>query len=485
MYDTSVSYGHTSSYAADKFLRGNTTKLYEKYLAGKEATHRMDESRFFNLQTLIHNFDDKFRTVHKFLEFDLPERIMKQRLVTIAVGKILTDQCERKDFLYRYQEYVVRKNFMRVRDAMEERTLSSVAAQFHEFALVADLRILQLFEVNLNETSLRKILYRHAHDTLEARAIIGRRSFDNYTVLFKSYQNGNPIFRYKFENIPRNNNVFIVPKPTLRNALTHNSYAAKYSVRLGSDIQEVVKNLENYQGILDTIYLNNTFNVSYMNEIHELFADSCEEFFFSKSLFYVECVDWPLTQVLSRRQQFVNLWQDYTTLLDEVINILDNMVASISYKTHLQPFLDITCIACGYLNGTSTLMELAVDLLSDHKRASLNDLQLYFQDVRSRERQVYDSWRSLKKQAERIWEMIIDDQDMIDYYEFQNINDFMRNINDVYKELDRNYTTAREMANIEDIMASLDSEFLTSFEDMTAPLSTYKSSIHLDSVFLR
>jgi hypothetical protein len=58
------------------------------------------------------------------------------------------------------------------------------------------------------------------------------RALSNVTQLYEAYQNGKPIFKYKYGKTSRRHNVHIVPKKLLADSLTHNYYARHYAPRL-------------------------------------------------------------------------------------------------------------------------------------------------------------------------------------------------------------------------------------------------------------
>jgi hypothetical protein len=122
--------------------------------------------------------------------------------------------------LLRYQIYNVQKNFMRGRDAMEERTLSHVCNSFHEFVFAFETNLRSL--VAENDTDVRRVFYVSTLNMIDVKTENAKRALANFTVLYNAYVTGTPIFKYKFQKFARKHNEWIVPKPLLNESTYHN-----------------------------------------------------------------------------------------------------------------------------------------------------------------------------------------------------------------------------------------------------------------------
>ncbi|XP_052768020.1 acid-sensing ion channel 5-like [Mya arenaria] len=191
------------------------------------------------------------------IEFSLDIQANK----TNEIFTSMEDAYQTKERIYRYQEYAIEKNFLRAREAMEERTLANIANAFAEFAMTNVKRIRRLANSTSDDHD-RKDLYESIIDGLKTRQEIAELARANVTLLISSYIFGEPIFNYKFETLPRSHNQYIVPKPLMNDSMHYNSYVQKYVPKLKvADFDLMYKVLE--------MFMNQT-KIAYEDRLHSL-----------------------------------------------------------------------------------------------------------------------------------------------------------------------------------------------------------------------
>ena len=394
-----------------------------------------------------------------------------------------------KERLYRFQEYSVERNFLRGREAMEERVLTNVALGFAEFAMLNRRKIRHLVTIPENETSSRDDLYRSIIDSLTVRQQISDLAKDNISVLYNAFVNGTKIFNYKFEDIPRSHNPYIVPKPLLNESMFYNSYVRKFGPKLFDDLDLMHNVLDMFMDEATTAFRNSTINETQLNYVFERYQFACRTFMYSKSVIYSQGIDRPVPILKERRYEFDKIWDDFSAHSNEIeqnFNALDGRLEHI--ETYLIRKLDrLVEDLMNYFNiKHNSLMMLADIILSVDTQGMLSDIKDFFQEVDTRGQDIFDSWTIMMKHITDLWTKILDDEDMIDYYQFTNNSRFLQNLTDVMDSYICQCTDVRDKLDVrKTVIQNEDDEFFRAVDAITAHLNEFKSSIKIDSDFLR
>ena len=96
-----------------------------------------------------------------------------------------------------YQRFVVNKNFLRVADAMNERTLSVVAMGMQNFVFDVSTSISHLADANITSSSVRDVIYLEVTRQLNGRIDMAERAQKNESEFKSALLQGKPIFNYK------------------------------------------------------------------------------------------------------------------------------------------------------------------------------------------------------------------------------------------------------------------------------------------------
>ena len=182
VYDPVLSYGTTSEYAYKRLMDNmNLTSLNSRLEQARETTHRMDERKLRSFEEKLQKMEQTFNDVEQLMVKTIQKRIFGQIENVTWHYKSVLKVTQKRIFFLRYQIYNVQKNFMRGRDAMEERTLSHLCNSFHEFVFA--------FETNLrnmlaeNDTTIMKVFYISTLNMVDVRTENGKRALANFTVL--------------------------------------------------------------------------------------------------------------------------------------------------------------------------------------------------------------------------------------------------------------------------------------------------------------
>ncbi|XP_050413854.1 uncharacterized protein LOC126828236 isoform X1 [Patella vulgata] len=489
IFDPSLSFAATSTYATDRLLAATSgSNLQERYDDARETTSRMDQLKFKRFQKLEQDVSLQLQTLKHVMVDEIQATIQEQEELLTTVSNETGDVLYIKDFLYRYQQYMVVKNFARARDAMEERTFNFLALGFQEFSYQIETKISQLMDPEFQNFSTRQTLYIMTMNQLNGRIDLADRAFANYTDLYNSYATGNPIFRYQFETESRNDNIFVIPKPLLEYSLNHSAYAETYSKRVGNDVLLFKSKLQNLSAILEEAYHNKTLNETQLHEACVLFLHSGRRYFHSKSTFYFETIDYPKRIITERISNLSVLSRQYKAVVNSMKQHLSSLKKSLEeLKASLIKQLEhgLESASDFIIYGNITKMSVAKEMTSSKIFNGISNLKMFFQDLRSRGQSVYDGWSSLADATAAVWNVAINDDDMLDYFNYKNMSLFLRNFTDVKFEIEQNYTRYRILHDLLAPVGNIESLFLKSLEDLMYELQMFMDEAKIDSNFIK
>ncbi|KAL5014523.1 hypothetical protein ScPMuIL_008793 [Solemya velum] len=489
LFDPMISYASTSEFAVDRFLTETSTEeLAERFFRAREVTHRVEKIKHDEFKRQVQAVDEKLNLMQTILMLYLRKSLEEQIEELSSVRVDMGEKWVRKEYLYRYQEYVLQKNFLRGRDAIEERTFAYVAFAFQEFSYRTKTKIRELVDLDLQSKDSRTVLYTLLVDSLNDRMETAKRALSNYTTLFQAYQKGTPIFRYKFRDEPRKNNNAIVPKPLLAESLVHNYYAKRYSFRVGSDIQRITDSLDEYLAIANATYHQSQLNNSRMEAVNKEFLDSCKAFFHSRSQFYFETVDRPLRILQERIAGFETAWKEYEMTANDIENNLQQLNESL-FRIETDILDNLTegiNLGLEYSKNSSISKASVAEILtSDKLHVGINKMKAFFSEVRSRGQNIFDGWASLIGRSQVIWGTILIDEDLKEYYIYKNIQDFLQNYSLVASEVNNNLSEYRESGDIRFLVGVSDRVFLKTLYELMDSMSDFIDGSKMDRSFFR
>ena len=135
--------------------------------------------------------------------------------------------------------------------------------------------------------------------------------------------------------------------------------------------------------------------------------------------------------------------------------------------------------------GNVTKLEIARELTSENIYVGISDLKVFFQSLRSRGQNIYDNWDKMAAAANKMWQVIIEDDDMIDYYFYKNLTQFLRNRSAVAMETKEEYEGYRQQYDFRFLVGSWDSLFMKSLADLMSDMESYLKASVIETGFIR
>ena len=488
LFEPSFSYATISNHVVRKMLTSAESRsLKAKLQTALETTSKRDKSVFEKFKALVKNMYDAFNRLKSSL------RRVSEYLANhaVKVRSVHNDTCSAyfdKERLYRYQIYIIERNFLRGREAMEERFITNVVIAFVEFAMINAKRIKRLAAVPKIETNERKALYDLIVDSLKIRQEIGDLARKNLTRLYKAFIKGKRIFNYQFENIDRSHNHAIMPKPLLNYSMHHNSYILKYGPKTSKDLRRIHNALDMFLDAAKEAYINSTVNETSLNYTFERYLFSCRTFMYSKSVFYSQGVDYLVPVLKDRRSNFEKNWEHINSLTLRMEHNIESLKAGLNkvenvMNGELQSLVDNLMKYVHSDDGSK--LSLTEMIVSPSFQGNISYLKDFFNEITTRGQDIFDSMTLIKEPLESFWRAILDDEDMLDYYEFTNNSRFLQNLSEVITKNNIQSDTARDKFDVREAIANEDTNFVHAVDGVSHHVEDFKETIKVDSLFVR
>ena len=486
--DPSFSYATISNHVVRKLLTSkDSLSLKSKLLQASETTSKMDRTKLEDFKILVKAVKGTFEKL-KTLVNRTSMQVANQSKEIIYIQNEVRSAYWEKERLYRFQQYAIERNFLRGREAMEERTLRNVVVGFAEFAMLNARRIRRLAAMPATDVSGRQDLYETTIDALKVRQELAGLAKGNITELYNAFSNGTRIFNYKFEDISLKHNDYITPKPLLNYSMHHNFYMNEFAPKIFRGLDLMHNVLDMFMNEATEAFLNLTVNETSLNYTFEQYLLSCRLFMFSKSVVYSQGLERPVTVIKERYDKFEKLWEELESFAEKIKQNLDSLNLSLN-KLKIIVSTDLNILvekALHYvISRNESLLQLADEFQSNNTQGIVSFIKDFFQEIETRGQAVFDAWTIMMGPIVAFWTPIIDDEDMKEYYEFTNNSRFLQNLTDVINQSISQYRAARDDLDVRGSIENEDSEFMIAFDELSTHLDAFRDSIKIDSTFVR
>lgn len=447
----------------------------------------MENETFQRTQKLAKNLEGALTDIEELLSTNLTE--MVKRLLK-SMNECYTDMSSlynTKEFLYRFQIYIVQKNFIRGKDAMEERTIQNVALMYAEFILTIEKRIRRLADRNFTDPSARLMMHIASIILLSNKRTTIEMAYRNYTQLTHAYDNASPIFNYSFENLSRAYNGPATPKHLIILARVHNEYAINHGRLYGVYLKKLINSINSLMNLTDMAYYNSVLDEESVVNARELLHTYMRRFVFARSVFYYETVEWPVRILETRLAQFRNIWQKYSGVVKNIQQSLKSLeISGEQVKTiFLYPMRHVQSKVDHYiLSNNETKMSIAELMTSAKISEGIHHFRSHFNSLRSRETILTDLIHQIETDVMNMWQIVVEDTNSEEYYLYTNQSQLLRNFTEIEREIRTNFTAIKHLCHFAQIVANKDAAFLQAFEAFLTDARDYQNSIKIDSNFV-
>ncbi|XP_071109614.1 uncharacterized protein [Haliotis cracherodii] len=489
IFDPTVSYATTSTFVIDRFLsNSNRSALKMKYKNARDITHRLQSNRANLLKSLTENLDRKFRTLNHVILDELEVSIEEQEKHLVNVSNNYLWHWNKTNIYFQYQNYILQKNLVRARDAMNERTFSVLGHGVQEFAFSVERQIAQLVDPQIDDPAVREVLFLMVKNQLNARLDIGKRTLQNYTQLIKGFLNSSSIFNYRYQNFSRKNSNFILPRELLLQAFTRSNHVRVRSLRVERDIITMATWMKEYGRIAEEAFYNKTVNDTELYIANVKFLRASREFLQSKSMFFNDFIQWPVTQLDLREQTFLQMRSDFIQMRDTMLGYFSSVSELIhGIESSLMADMEVGIQMCKeYLaHGNVSKVDVADLFTSEKIQNGINNLKVFFDTVRNRGQNIYDGWDQISMASQQMWNFTLSQVNLMRYWKYKKIGRYLRNYTQVAAEIAQEFADHRDMIDVRCRFLNKDEEFLQSLGSLVEHMEMFHASSHVDSAFVR
>ncbi|CAC5415199.1 unnamed protein product [Mytilus coruscus] len=488
-FETDLSYATISEYAIDKFLnKNNSVSLAKKLIHAKEVSSRMDQIKFEELHEVAEDFERKFEQIELLFENELHDAIHTLEHSLEGESSRLTWVCAWKMFVYDYQHYVVLKSFVRYRDAFEERHAHIVALGYKEYILSIEHKIKYLQNLDLSKTSLRESLYLDTLNVLENRMEIIQRTISNYTNLINGYDTGKTIFNYKYKDVPRTDNAYVVPKHLLKESLILNNDTSANVELYKTHLLETIEVLNSLKRLNNESYFHSTVNTSDLETSVQKFQTAIENWLNARQFVYNEVIENPLKALEDSKNEFERTCytlKNFIVSATKKIEALDTKIETVE-ETLFDPIHVGHHLIHEYLHdGNGLKYKIAENFTSGDISKGTSNLETLMLELLTEESALRNILVDMKSLAIQIYKTVVEDEDSFTYYDYTSNIQFLQNFTDVLIEIEHNYTEYIESVKFYDLVGEKGLEFVKSAEVVIAYFQEYLNTLNLDAEYIR
>lgn len=457
----------------------------------RETTSRMDNIKFQNFTILTKDVTTSFRDLQNVINKGLQTGLQNQRNILASIKERMETVWKKKNYLLQWQKYHLEENFVKAKEDMEERAMSNLALGCQEFSFQVESRISQIAHgaVNLTLTDdVKMALYIDVLNLLDGRKKLADKAYENYTQLYNAYFYGEPIFNHGFQDEPVEANEYITPRALLNDSLFYSDNAENDTMIFGEDILALKDALDDYISLAKKSYFDNTADPQDIEEVRVQFLLRSSQFSQSKTIFYTETVEYPLKVIVEKLEQCNQRWKDFERDLKFMLDNLEFLLSALAnlHKITLNSLQQKISVAQMYIDVHNvTKMNTAATLTSDQLHKAMGDLENFFREIRSRGQQVHDGWSALNLSTNAIWATVLDDENMEEYYRYQNMSEFLEPYAQISQQVARNYTRSRDGNNFLFVLGHLDTSFLRNLEKLVAEMKDFSRGAVLDTEFVK
>ena len=270
--------------------------------------------------------------------------------------------------------------------------------------------------------------------------------------------------------------------------LSFYSYAKRYSPRLEEDITRMMEALRGYHELVGEVFTINFLNFSKMHIVSEEFLDSCEDYYHAKSVLYFETIDRPERILIEVIAKFEKAQRDLEESRNFILNNVENLQRSANILTEhclIKLESEFNDSMEYFVNESITKEYLSKMYISKDFVDDINNVTLFFQEVRNRGQNIFDGWTSFIHKINEIWKQAIEYEGLRDFYEYRNYSIFLQNYTDVEGEITMNVSSTRDGNDLRYCVGTIDTDFQTSVTDITEALSMFMESIQVNEKLLR
>lgn len=317
---------------------------------------------------------------------------------------------------------------------MEEKTFTSICQGYLGLTEAVKYTIDALTRGKESDSETNVVFYSTKRDINIKSAII-ERALNDYKSLYNAYLKGLPLYNETFKLYDIEDNLQIVPKALFKKSLTDYKDKVKKSglFEFKESIKDISRSLNDYVVLLDKAHQGRKFNRTEIEDKTSRFVSGCTAILKSKRSFYKNCIDRPLEILKEESAKFGTAAADYIFSLETIIDNLKSIKTTFQDVQHqemrsIQEFLQI----CRDYVQLGNITKLELHGLAVVEKDSIAKIVSFMGGLKISGHNIHENVMKLKDTSETIWKMVLEDENMIPYYEYKNESHFLLDFTQFY-----------------------------------------------------
>ncbi|CAH1802002.1 unnamed protein product [Owenia fusiformis] len=529
-FDTAITYAAISNHDLDSYLSptlNKTASVKNNFLNARETQQRVDEDIVKQDTLLIENFDKAMVNMEKVLQ-DVVKRIHR---LSMELSDLYFEMSRR--IWFHYNRGLVKllstmdRNFVRAWEVLNERSLSHITTGFYAFIDSFSAAVSHLMEIPLNNTNCRETLQMIVQREITIKQVLAERGYDNMTRIHNVFGNADPWFVYENSPDRRYDRVYI-SKDMFKYSETGEQ--KEYS-EIRININDYMDCLKNFTEILSAVMETNDANWTHIHATQELFALKGKRINYRLYKYEQQTVLVTSKVIQNNMDSFRNLntsfFQRVETLNQQLVSLTTSAVTL--NTSALLTLQHIAILANQYTERGINKTLLAKSALQEEVSAAMQAVNLFFLDLRSRERIINDIWIQLKVDVMKIWSGMLSERALFPFYQkikddvnivrqngslyekdiFRRLlripkNDTNRtslihnnwdiflnadfpdiNLNDKMTGIQLQYKRIIDRFNVKEVISNKDDALRKAFADLLASLKDYETNNEIGASFVK
>jgi hypothetical protein len=129
-----------------------------------------------------------------------------------------------------------------------------------------------------------------------------------------------------------------------------------------------------------------------------------------------------------------------------------------------------------FTNSNRTKLSVSELFHSFEFISDISSIRQFLQEVVTRGAFLFESWLSMATRVQHIWDDVITDRDLKEYYVYKNYSNFLRNVSVVKYEIDRDFHMIRSQNDLRFVLWNKDVLLFEAVDNMQAELLKFNAS---------
>lgn len=398
----------------DALLHSDSAKLQSEFVAARDALQRVHPDIIKKDTMLINNL---INIVNQFSEI-LP--VWNHTVAyTRGVSNSVYDHYRSRYKFHmkmglQQMRYVIRHEFVRGWEVVEERGVRFVASNFYDVIDSFD-RFLQF--ANRSSPACLEAAWFSVENVLLGRRELAQKAIHNVSKAYDAFMDGRRIVNFKASISPRYDESFASMVSIL---LDGNFFAeaAEYRDGMVKHLQGFIDSLETLVNMGKRVANGSALDTDSLQKCKTQFIVDAKGYNYQLFKFSDRIVYGSLNRVDKDIDEFETVWKDLEKAANDLLITITDTEAMLTYSQSFWHGLQAVAVRAGnYLTNNSTELKTMMATSVMPELGYYSDLvQIFLRNLRSNARTQIEKWYRLEKAVKVFWEKILANRSLREFY---------------------------------------------------------------------